>query len=454
MPSPHLGSWASRRRAREQVSASATPEPTVTAAELGFAPSDLQAHREGRNWNARPPNWFQLGWREPRMDSSPIAAIYRCQSLIAESVAPVRLALEERSGKVWEEVESSEITRLMQRPNVYQTGAEFRLYMMLSLLSDGNAYAWVERNRDNSVAAFHPVVPGGAQVLRTTETGDVFYRFPVTGVDMLLRPETIPARDVWHLRARTTDDPLKGVSPLVATYWVSMLQAEMQQNSAEFFGNKSFPGGLLTTPDPLSQDQASNIRDSWERASEAGFQGKVAIADRGVKYQDLTVSAVDAALVEQYRLTVEEVARAFGVPGWKIGLGDPSYSNAETMDAAFTAETLRFYFDLIESSLGAFLRLPQGRRLNFQLGERMAKAEFTELVDGLTRAIQGGLLTPNEARARINQPPVADGDTLMVQQQMVPIERAVAEPEPIPAFGQPPVPVPDESEDEPEEPAA
>jgi hypothetical protein len=62
-------------------------------------------------------------------------------------------------------------------------------------------------------------------------------------------------------------------------------------------------------------------------------------------------------------------------------------------------------------------------------------------VDGLTKAIQGGLMTPNEARARESLSPVPHGDRVYVQQQMVELGTKPPTPPP-PAPPAPPTPPP------------
>jgi hypothetical protein len=58
--------------------------------------------------------------------------------------------------------------------------------------------------------------------------------------------------------------------------------------------------------------------------------------------------------------------------------------------------------------------------INFDVAG-LLRTDFLTRIDGLTRAVQGGLFSPNEARAREGLHPVDDGDRVIVQQQMVPL---------------------------------
>jgi HK97 family phage portal protein len=360
-----------------------------------------------------------------------LAAVYACQALIANSVAPVRIRHVRYEDGVPVEIPASRKAAVLARPNHYQTGLEFRSYAIHCALSNGNAYAWKERDAVGRVVALHPIAPDAVAPERMRETGDIYYRAPLNFDEPVERPERLAQRDVWHWRPRTTRDPLCGISPLQALIYVRIMQGEIQQTSAEFFANKAQNGGYLATDANVSEKQAKIYLASWERAARERQAGRAAFLDKGIKWHDQSLSATDAALIDQYRLTVEEIARAYGVPGWMIGLGDPSYSNAETMDRTYHAQTLRFYFDSLEASLGMTFNLSEGEAFDHAVEERIAKSDTKSQIEGLARAVQGGIMTPNEARKRLGLPKDVDGDTLLVQQQMIPVGTAIDPPEPI-----------------------
>ncbi|WP_109466310.1 hypothetical protein [Albibacillus kandeliae] len=52
------------------------------------------------------------------------------------------------------------------------------------------------------------------------------------------------------------------------------------------------------------------------------------------------------------------------------------------------------------------------------------REDFKTRIEAIVRAIQSGLLTPNEGRELENRPPKEGGDTLLVQGATVPIEFA------------------------------
>jgi HK97 family phage portal protein len=446
-----LGSWRERRRARARHEAASKPAGLpahLDPAEMRWAGPGRAPLEASSSWGARPDNWWQLGWNPPSSGyGNELAAVHACQSIIAQSVAPVRLRHMRPGDDVLEEVTGSRWAELMMRPNHYQTGLEFLFGQLMYVLGTGSAYAYAERDGAGRIAKFHPWNAEHVTAKTVSQSGSIFYEAPLSAYEPP-RPTLVPARDVWHFRARTdATDPLKGISPLQALVHTSRLQTEIQKTSAEFFENKARPGGILHTDKDLDPKQSKLITQAWERAARTGFRGTTAVVDRGLQYQDLTVSAVDAGLVEQYELTVTEIARAHGVPPWKIGQGDPSYSNAETMDRAFYVSSLRFWFHTIERSLTKFSRMPSGHSYSFAIEEYLAPSDDKTMYDGLARAIQGAVLTPNEARKKRGLPPKEGGDQLYVQQQMIPIDQAGKQAAPpMRREGDQVVPNPDEDE--------
>jgi len=83
----------------------------------------------------------------------------------------------------------------------------------------------------------------------------------------------------------------------------------------------------------------------------------------------------------------------------------------------------------VEQALDWLFRLPSDEYLEFDL-DYLMRPDFLARVDGLTKAIQGGLMSPNEARARINLPRAKGGESPRVQAQVVPLENALATPTP------------------------
>ena len=72
------------------------------------------------------------------------------------------------------------------------------------------------------------------------------------------------------------------------------------------------------------------LRDEWEKMhSGAHNSHRIAILDHGLKYQSLAISQRDAMFIESQAQTVEDIARYFSMPLYKLQHGKQSYNSNE-----------------------------------------------------------------------------------------------------------------------------
>ena len=124
------------------------------------------------------------------------------------------------------------------------------------------------------------------------------------------------------------------------------------------YGGAGVPSGYLKvgTPD-FTQEQADALIEVWRNAHGSGQRG-TAVLNASTEYQPIAVSPIDAALVEMKRLSLQDVANAFGVPGYLIGApegGSMTYSNVEMSLQALYEFTLLPWAVAVEETLSALL---------------------------------------------------------------------------------------------------
>jgi phage portal protein BeeE len=152
----------------------------------------------------------------------------------------------------------------------------------------------------------------------------------------------------------------------------------------------------------------------------------------GIKWEPMSISSQDSQLIQAFQMTVEDVARAFRVPLPLVGdYRHSTYNNVEQLVSSWLATGLGFLLEHIEVCIDKFFQLPREQFTEFDV-ESLLRTDFSTRVDGYTKAIQQGLMTPNEARAKMGGlPSVEKGDVVYAQAQMRPLgeEAAVVIPE-------------------------
>jgi HK97 family phage portal protein len=244
----------------------------------------------------------------------------------------------------------------------------------------------------------------------------------------------VPARDVLHIKLKTPRHPLVGVTWLQALAPELAARLAINKSALAFSGNMSRPSGVLQTDLTLTKAQIDELREIWNEHAKGMNAGGVPILSRGLKFNPVSVSNVDAQIVDQLKLNDRAVAAVFGVPPMIVGLADSgSVKSAEAQMAEWLAAGLGWLINHIEKSFDQFFGLdmvPAGREW-CQFDEKtLLRTNFKERVEAEVRGVQGGIFAPNEAREFEGLPPVKAGDEPRVQQQLLPLSAVVEPPKP------------------------
>jgi HK97 family phage portal protein len=360
--------------------------------------------------------------------------VFSCVTLIAFDVAKLRLRLvEEVAPDVWSEIENQAFSPVLRQPNRYQTRIQFYVTWMISKLIHGNTYVLLQRDARSVVVAQYVLDPNLVRALVAPD-GSVFYevkRDNLSGqqADVII----IPASEIVHDTYAPIYHHLVGVSPIHAIGVSATHSQHMQANAANFHANSAMPGGTLTAPGTIPQPTADRLKTEWTTNYGGENAGKVAILGDGLKYEPLKfMSADDAQVVEQLNWSDQKICSAYHVPGFKIGVGDfPPYNTSVELNQDYYGTCVQIHLESIE--------LLQDRALGLSAGKIDGRRIGTEFdIDGLVRmnpaaqitaeseAVKGSLKKINEARRKLNLPPVEGGDTIWAQQQNYSIE-ALAE---------------------------
>lgn len=345
-------------------------------------------------------------------------AVFSCVTLIASDIAKLDPQLMRRQKGVWQSVDDNQrIDILLRNPNNYQTWNQLAEAWTLSKLLHGNAYALKERGPRGGVFGLHVLNPARVTPL-VSDSGDVFYRLGKDPLAQVTADDTVvPAREIIHDRMNCFYHPLIGQSPLHAATVAAGHGLNIQNQSAAFFKNGARPSGLLSAPGAISDDTAKRLKDHWETKFSGDDSGRVAVLGDGLKYEPMTMTAEAAQLIDQLKMSAEAVCSAFRVPAFKVGVGTtPTYSNGELFNQTYFSDCLQSLIEQFEKALAAGLGLGDREAIKFDL-DGLLRTDSKTRIENLSSAVNGSIMSTNEARARMDLPPVEGGDTLWRQQQ-------------------------------------
>jgi len=373
-------------------------------------------------------DWFTGAWqRNMECDDSntvlAFSAVYACVSRISNDIAkmPLNLIRKDTDG-IWATVEAaSPFWKVLRKPNGYQNRIQFFVTWLLSKLIAGNAYILKARDGRGIVTELYVLDPHKVKV-RYTKSGDVFYTLAQDDLSGVTTEVNVPASEIIHDLMNPIFHPLCGVSPLYACGMAATQGRRIRLQSATFFENGANPSGVLSVPGDITDKQADEWKAQWRTNFSGANRGSVAILGNGVKYEKISMTADEAQMIEQLRWTAEDVARAFGVPLYKINAGPvPVSNNVEALNAQYYSDTLQTLIEAIELCIDEGLDLSLEMGVEFDLDVLLRMDSATQ-IDTLSKGIGAAIYAPNEARAKLNLPPVVGGANPLIQQQNYSLE--------------------------------
>lgn len=349
------------------------------------------------------------------------SAVFACVTGIASDIAKLKPRLMAAgSDGVWVESPNVTVAAVLRKPNRYQNRIKFIENWVLSRLLYGNTYVMKERDAQGVVRGLTILAPANVTVL-VSDDGGIYYQIRR---DNLAQNEdvTIPASEIIHDRGLCLYHPLVGVSPLYASTQSATVGLNILDQSEGFFKNKSAPGGVLTAPNRINEETAARLKAHWENNYSGQNSGKVAVLGDGLKFEQMTMSAVDAALVDQLKLSVQDIARAFRYPLTKLQTGStPISSNIQTEHNYYYADCLQPIIESMELCLDEGLGLSSSQMVELDL-DGLTRMDVESTYKAIGEGIKGGFLAPNEGRKKLNLPPVEGGDMPFLQQQNYSLE--------------------------------
>lgn len=279
-----------------------------------------------------------------------LSAVNRCVEVLSDSMAKLpSYVIDERTHK---RVPDHYLLPLLNlRPNEAMTPSVAKKMVEVNRLTGGNGYEWILRDPKTMRPVELIPLPHELVTPWRDLAGHVWYtvQHPLTGEPMKLSGE-----DVNHFKAYSHDG-FKGISVLERAAEVILAGRAAQEYSGAFYAGDANPSGVLkvegdlqgtvetvdSTGKKVTKRKKDVLREEWERVHAGPKNGhRVAILDYGVSYQPISTSPRDAQFVETLDMSVQDIARFFGVPLYKLQSGKQSYSSNEQNAIEYVTSSL------------------------------------------------------------------------------------------------------------------
>ena len=342
-----------------------------------------------------------------------ISAVFACCKILAESVACLPLHVYRQDGKSKTLATDHSLYPLLHdAPNSEMTAYSFKETTMLHLLTSGNAYSQIFRDKINRVVSLFPLLPDKMTVKRDN-TGKRIYTYrPATSENphMTTSAEiTMQEKDVLHIPA-LSNDGLFGYSPIAMAKNAIGVALACEEFGAKFFENGARPSGVLKHPGVLKDPD--KLRESWQKIyGGSANAGRVAVLEEGTSYEPISVNQSDAQFLETRKFQIAEIARIFRVPLHMLNeLDRATFSNITQQSLEFITYTLTPYLVRLEQGFNKalFSETERGKYFVKFSVEGFLRGDYETRMRGYATAINQGIMSVNEVRSLEDWNPLSE----------------------------------------------
>lgn len=350
---------------------------------------------------------------------------FTCLKMLSETVGKMPIKFYAGGRK---EAEPNNVYYLLKyRPNPMMTPTTFWTAVENNRNHFGNAYVWIQSEfmrkkygGEFSVKGLWLMPSNDVTVIIDDKgifggKGELFYWYSdkYSGESYFFR-----SYEVLHFKTSTTFDGVTGAS--VREILRSSINGAI---AAQNFKNNLYEGGLTAraalqyTGDLDRKREKELVKRFEEYSTGANNAGKFIPVPIGMRIEPLSISLTDSQYYELAKYSALQIAGAFGIKPNQINdYEKSSYSNSEMQQLSFYVDTelyiLKQYEEEINYKLLDPSEMEQG--LYFKFNENVIlRTDTKSQADILSKYVQNGIRTPNEARALLDAPDKEGGDDLM-----------------------------------------
>lgn len=336
-----------------------------------------------------------------------VSVVMACVRVIAEGVSqvPFRVMKESADGRVRLPSKQHPLYKILnKKPNRWQSSFEFRETMVINAVLLGNAYAFINRVGSDEKIAELIFLPTNR--VRTEILDDGTYLYHITGRDNSIR--TLTSKYIWHFKGPSFDG-LIGLNVLNLARESIGLAMAAEESQADLHKNGVKSTGFYSVNAKLNAEQYKSL-SAWI-ISQAANTASPMVLDNDAKWQNRTMSGVDAQHIETRAFQIEEICRHFRVMPIMAGQSDKAatYASAEQMFIAHLVHTLTPWYERLEQS--ADCQLLTDKELEdgyycFLDPVGMLRGALKDTAEYLYKLVSIGSMTRNESREKLDLNPI------------------------------------------------
>ena len=337
------------------------------------------------------------------------ATYFACMKILSESIGklPLKLLQTTESNGIVKAVKHPLYNIIKYRPNPFMTSSMFWGTVENLRNHYGNAFVYVKQPFTKNTTLW---ILENDKVEMWYDDATLISAKPMLWYVYRNKGETykFSSEEILHFKTSACFDGLKGkpVSVILAETINGVQKSQALIN--KMYDNGFVAKAVVQYTGNLSDTGAkefSKLMTSYAKGEYTGAEGFIPVP-LGAEIKPLNINFTDAQFIEVKKYSALQIAAAFGIKPNQINdYEKSSYASAEAQQLAFYVDTLLYILKQYEEELTYKLLSEQDRNngLHFKFNVSVIlRADLKTQMESLTRAVAGGLMTPDEARGQLD----------------------------------------------------
>ncbi len=357
-----------------------------------------------------------LGWTTPNSSGQSVSestaltlsAVFRAMDLIGTSVAGLPL----QTLDAGDDGTQVPVGSFLDNPAGPDRATPFEWAELVTwhLGLQGNAFLQHVYNRGGAICGLNPIhplcvsvdedldLPGGKRFTVDIGPGEAERVFDASTMTHICGP---------------SQDGLRGMSRITLARNSLGTALAGDKAAGRLFANGALISGMVTPDEDYDEEDTKEAQRLFRSAVQGEENaGEVAFINRRLKFTPWQLSSADAQFLESRTFQIDEIGRWWGVPPHLLGLTEKASSWGQGIaeqNRGLARYTLKGYTGRIEQRVDRLV--PSNRTVAFDYSAFTAASPEEEQAS-LIALVAAGIITPNEARRKLNRPPIMGGDVL------------------------------------------
>lgn len=351
---------------------------------------------------------------------------FTCLKVLSESIGKLSIHLKDNdNNKI---LNHEAMNRLKFSPNPFMTYTPLMALLESWRNHFGNAYAYLNYDRQGHLIGIYPLHPqkvriwiDNAKLFNNTEA--LYYEYNNNGKSYFFKRE-----EIIHLKGGISKDGIVGMSvrETLATT-LRGIKASQQYLNGLYERGLTAKALLRYTGDLNKELQSKMLKSIEEFINNENNPTGILPLPPAMDIVPLDLKLTDSQFFELKKYTALQIAAAYGVkPNHLNDYDKSSYANSEMQNLTFYIDTLLYILRLYEEEFNLKLLTEKerlkGLHFEFNVGS-ILKGDIKTQAECLSKYVQSGIYTINEARKMAGLTAVEGGDVIVMNGSYVPLEK-------------------------------